>query len=534
MKPKIKFFTLWILPIFLALLFEVFFAEFRFDRWKNVLENLFFAAVMLLTVPLFDSLKIKTFLVNFYYLLFIFCLFLETAFFYLFGTIFSASAIYILIETNAAEAREFLGFYLDIPIFLLFATLFILLFLYLKLPKENLFQKRAKSIKIFSGISFIGILVVLKFTGLILPNFVYLTGKGVYSYVNEQRKMAHIHLDEPFGSFENVIDETKLEKSLYVLIIGESTTRNHMGIYDYYRNTTPRLQQIKEELLLYQNVISPHTYTIESLNPALTLNNFTKKSESSIVQLMNQAGFKTYWLSNQQPIGPYDSMVTEIAQASEWVKFTNSTHYSLATPYDGVLLSFFDKVLEDPANKKFVVLHLLATHTNYQHRFPESFKVFTKTPKGKFRDELATNTINDYDNAVRYVDHIIRKVIEKTKEQQLSSYVLYFSDHGDEVYDSIHFAGHTLSKATKNMFEIPFILWRSDKFKNRSSVDTTNLHKPYVTDDLIYSLADLSQINFDGMNKEKSIFSKKFKPKKRIVGEGIDYDLFFKPETERK
>lgn len=527
MKPNTKFFILWLAPILIALGFEVFFAEFRPDRWKNVLENFLFAIAMLLTVPLFNSFKIKSFLAITYYFVFLFCLFFETAFFHLFGTIFSASAIFIVMETNVLEAKEFLGFYLDLPIFVLFLILSGLFFFYLKLPKKNIFKKRNKSTRFFSGVLFAGVLIFLKFSGLIIPNFIYSVSKGMYSYIDEKQRLADIQIDHPTGNFKNVVHQADSEKSLYILVIGESTTRNHMGIYGYYRNTTPRLQAIKNELLIFQNVISPHTYTIEALSPALTLHNFKKETESSIVQLMNQAGFKTYWLSNQQPIGPYDSMVTKIAKASDTVKFTNTTHFTMATPYDGDLLPYFEEALNDPADKKFIVLHLLATHTSYKYRSPENFTIFTETPTGKFHDELATKTINEYDNAVRYVDYLLGEIIEKTRKQETSSYVMYFSDHGDEVYDSIYFAGHTYERATKNMFEIPFLLWRSKKFKETKKINLGNLQKPYVTDDFLYSLVDLSQINFKGMNVEKSIFSEKFQPKKRIVGDGFDFDVRF-------
>lgn len=525
---KIKFFFFWFLPVLTALVFELLFADFQTYRWKNVIENCLFAAAMLLTIPLFNSKKIKAFLVNFYYLVFVFCLFFESVFFYLFDTIFTASAIFIIFETNLSEASEFLGFYVDIPVAAYFFVLVVLTFFYLKTPKKPLFKKHGVSTKLLSGFFFLGILAFLKFTGLIVPNFPYLAAKASWEYILEQQKMTQSHIGKPIGNFKNVIHDSPAEKSIYILILGESTTKNHLGIYGYPRETTPELDEIKNELLVYRDVISPHTYTIETLKKTLTLNGFKDKEESSIVQLLNQAGFKTFWFSNQQPIGPFDSMVTEMAQAADVLKFSNSNRHSRNTPFDGVLLNYFEDALRDPANKKFIVLHLLGTHLNYENRYPKSFDFFDGKPLGKFSDETATNTINHYDNAVRYIDWLTREVIENTRNQQVSSYVLYFSDHGEEVYQNRYFAGHTLSKATKNMFEIPFVLWRSEKFKTLHPVFEGNKDKPYVTDDFIFSLADLSQIRFSKMDLEKSLFSEKFQPKKRIVGEGIDFDVYFK------
>lgn len=527
MKARTRFFFWWILAVVIALGFEVLFTDFRSYRWQNVLENILFAIGMLLTLVFFDSEKIKQFLVNFYFVVFIFCLFFESAFFYLFNAIFNASSVFILLETNPAEIQEFLGFYLDMPVLCYLLVLMIVLILYLRTPKPKLFEKVTRRTKIFSAILFFSLLAFLKLTALIVPNLPYLVLNASLEYVQAKQHMAQININGPTGDFEHVSDDISTKKSLYVLIIGESTTRGHMGIYGYYRPTTPKLNEIKDELLVYQNVISSHSHTILSLRDALTLHGFQKKEESSIVQLMNRAGFKTFWLSNQRPLGTYDSFTTKLAQASDVLKFSNSAVTARVTNFDGVLLENFTEALADPVDKKFIVLHLLGTHLGYKYRYPESFTFFTEKPAGKFTDEQASATINHYDDAVRYNDYVVRKIIEKTRTQDVPSYVLYFSDHGEEVYETRHFAGHTEANATRNMYEIPFILWRSEKFKENYSIYESNLKKPYILDDFIFSLADLSQLDFSEMQERKSIFSKEFQPKKRIVGEGIDFDAFF-------
>ena len=96
MKSAGRYYVWWILAVAIALGFEVCFANFEAYRWKNVVENLLFATGMLLTIPLFNSKKIKRILTDFYFVFFALCLFLESVFFYLFHTNFSASAIYIL------------------------------------------------------------------------------------------------------------------------------------------------------------------------------------------------------------------------------------------------------------------------------------------------------------------------------------------------------------------------------------------------------------------------------------------------------
>lgn len=524
---KFKFLLYWGFPVLLALCFEVLFADFRPFRWWNVLENSIFAFGMLLSLSFFNSVKIKSFLANFYYLFFLFSLFFESVFYALFSTDISPSAVFILIETNADEAVEFLQFYLNFSTLLFLFSFIGLGIFYVKQSKKALFNRHSRLFKVYLSLVFLGLLSTLKFTGLIDTNWPYLVGRSVLIYAEEQQKMAASEIDAPLGYFRLVKHHTKSDKSLYVLVIGESTTRNHLGLYGYSRKTTPKLAEIKAELLLYQNVISAHAFTIGALKGALTWHGFTKTKESSVVQLMNQAGFKTYWFSNQRPLGPYESLVTRLSQASDVVRFTNSGVAGGMTPYDTDLWPYLDRALADSADKKFIVLHLLGTHMEYQNRYPERFDYFSGQPQSQFSTDLAMSRINAYDNAVRYMDFFLRKVIEKVRKQNQSSYVLYFSDHGEEVYQDRYFAGHVEANPTQNMFEIPFFLWQSKKFKAAHKIDTVNLGKSYVTDDFLFSLADLSQIDFKGMDASKSIFSESFLPKERIVGRGLNFDVYF-------
>lgn len=56
-----------------------------------------------------------------------------------------------------------------------------------------------------------------------------------------------------------------------VLVIGESTNRDHMSLYGYPRSTTPKLDAMRQELSVFKQVVAPRPYTIEVLQQALTL-----------------------------------------------------------------------------------------------------------------------------------------------------------------------------------------------------------------------------------------------------------------------
>lgn len=56
-------------------------------------------------------------------------------------------------------------------------------------------------------------------------------------------------------------------------MIGESTSRKHMSLYGYPRETTPQLDALKaanRNLTVFNNVVASRPYTIEVLQQVLT------------------------------------------------------------------------------------------------------------------------------------------------------------------------------------------------------------------------------------------------------------------------
>ena len=376
------------------------------------------------------------------------------------------------------------------------------------------------------------ILIFLKLTNLIVYNVPYLIIRTPLSYYQEMNKLEVYGRENPIGHFTDVRHISNQEgKEVYVIVIGESTNRSHFNLQgEYYRETTPLLNDIKDQLLVLNNVISPHAYTIGSLTKGLTLGNIENpkgKYEGSIIQLLNQAEFKTYWISNQRPVGISDTHVTKIARGADVSTFLNIKHTSEHTPYDEVLLKTLNKVLLEEGNKKVIFLHMIGAHFYYEMRYPEKFNYFKDVPKTKFKKEEAYKTINAYDNVMRYTDSILSEVIKSVEKESGSSFVLYFSDHGQEVYDEIDFFGQTIDQmVTKSMYDIPMFLWMNDTYKQTKNV-ANNLDKKYMTDDVIHSISDLCGVKSLEIDSTRSIFNTGYIERKRIIKDSLEYDIYF-------
>jgi len=466
--------------------------------YKKILRNVL---GLLLLVPFYSILFVKIFtLASFFN-------FIDNA------------VLYTVFETNYNELTGFLTSYSKWYHVLIASTYFFSLILLIFKVNANLKVKHTYYIEI---IVLICIAISYRFYERSLSLLTFNT------YLEYKTFSAEISKDISKSTskyFTNVSNSD--EEALYVVIIGESTTRNNMGIYSYYRDTNPNLNKVKNELHLFKNVISPHTHTILSLNKVLSLADYYNPENNklgTVIQLANQAGFETYWLSNQKPIGANESLVSLYAKASR-NEFYASNFDAENQKVDEILLPKFKETVSQNASKKMIFLHLEGSHISYHKKYPENFIFFNDKPKTKFKTNEAYQIINEYDNSIRYNDYVVSQIIDIVKKANKNSYVVYFSDHGEEVFKDYEYFGHHESIGSNAMFEIPFIVWTSDKYNEKSKIDFNNqLERKYNLEDFIYSFSELSRIKFNQFQPTKSIFNTNFQFKKRIVLKDVNYD----------
>lgn len=536
---KVLLYFLFYYPALFALLCPLFSSA--HIKWNEGCEMAVFTSILLLISNFLVFYRLR-FLYLLLTLVFVYLMvFIETSYFHLYKTSISESTIFILLETNAAETKDYLSMYLDKYIlltgfFLLVPLVLSIYTLVRLLPTHryllNLFGLQGNR----STGPYVSSFILLLCMGLLLywpklrkRNLVYVVAKSWRKYQREMKAYQYLGGDKFGGKFSNVSSDNR-EQELYVLVIGESTTRHHMGLYNYYRNNTPLLGAKKAELDVYGNVISPHTTTIESLEKVLTMANFEHPEgakDGSLLQLMNKAGFKTYWISNQNPLGTYETLVTALSKAALKSHFTSTSSWEFASPYDERLLIPLKQVLTEKEGKQFVVIHLMGTHGSYNNRYPAAFKQFQSKPVTPFQHERAFKDINDYDNAVLYNDYVMNNLIELVKKQNKKSWVLYFSDHGEDVYETINTAEHSRENRTKSMYDIPFLIWRSDKYKQQDSTHVYQTNRSYTTDDLIYTLADMSHVHFAEFDSTKSLVHPSFVERNRRIAKNEIYEIKF-------
>ena len=248
------------------------------------------------------------------------------------------------------------------------------------------------------------------------------------------------------------------QKSVVILVIGESARSENFSLYGYPKNTNPLLSKIPN--VSHFNATSDATYTTAGIK--------------SIVEHEN-----TDELYEILPNYLYRNNVDVIWRTTNWgeppVHIKNYQNREALMPnckgdgcdYDGILLSGLkEQILASKKNKILIVLHTSTSHgPTYSKKYPAQFEIFKPVCNSVELGNCShTELVNAYDNTIVYTDYLLANVIEDLKQlQEYKSAMIFVSDHGESLGENnLYMHGLPRSIAPKQQYEIPFIVWTSD------------------------------------------------------------------------
>lgn len=480
------------------------------------------------------------------------------SYYVIYGQEFSQSVLYVMFETNANEASEYMSQYFSLKIVLIalaYTAIAILLWTRLRpvhIPSPwrylvsfallyglilhpmtvNTFIKQKPFEKTLDGLA-----------SRMEPAAPWQFISGYYQYRQQLTSLnSLLNENNALPPLANFKDSSGDAPRTLVLVIGESTQRGRMSLYGYPRETTPELDALHKSdpnFTVFNNVVTSRPYTIEILQQALTFANEKNPdlylTQPSLMNMMKQAGYKTFWITNQQTMTARNTMLTVFSKQTDKQFYMNQQRTQSAREYDSNVLAPFKEVLADPAPKKFIIVHLLGTHIKYKFRYPDGQGKFDNNidnvPAGLSNDEL--EAYNDYDSANVYNDHIIASLIKDYKATDPNGFLLYFSDHGEEVYDTPPHKtqGRNEDSPTRHMYTVPFLLWTSEKWQAAHPRDfSQDVNRKYSSSELIHTWSDLAGFTYDGFDPTRAITNPQFKETTRWIGNPykknalIDYD----------
>ena len=255
----------------------------------------------------------------------------------------------------------------------------------------------------------------------------------------------------------------KKSKQLNVILITVDCLRpDHLSCYGYKRNTSPNIDSLAKEGVIFTPAISQAPFTASSVSSFITSSypymNFLDLAHmqvhlnakvSTLPSVLEQNGYKTAVFTDQPVVGRPIELNTDPA------------HYTLINknnPYRVTQLSL--KWIRENKNSKFFLwVYYFGAHYRYKPSQPYSdiflndglFKIHKNIPIatgvadnvfGVIHKKVAENNITDvdyyiaqYDGKIRLIDDQIGLLLQEVKKNNLdkNTVIILIADHGESM-----------------------------------------------------------------------------------------------------
>ena len=319
-----------------------------------------------------------------------------------------------------------------------------------------------------------------------------------------------------------------------VLIVLDAARADHVGAYGYMKPTTPNIDRLSEDSLVFQNVFATAPYTLSSMTTMLTGLSFVQHgvtgrehklpaTVTTLAEYLREAGYRTSCLS----ANPNNSVALGLEQGCGVFEefWQNSRPPASLDPYrvSRRALDEFGDAAEAPL---FLMLHYMPPHEPYAPR--SEFDVFgddgyegtfdgswetirsiddgTLDPTRADLDEL----VSLYDGNLRTGDDAVSLVLGSLRQRARwnQTVVLVTSDHG-EAFGEHGRMGHNTT-VYDEMIHVPFVLRVPDDLLP-AAVETASLA----------SLADVTPtlLGLAGVEPRGRLYGKDLLAPPRITGE---------------
>ena len=446
-------------------------------------------------------------------LLAIFAIINATAVYFIitYSAIINATTIENVFNTRYSEASGFFSWslWLFIAVFGVLPALYCLM--------QPVVIGKAKKLGIYCGSSLAIILLVASLNisqtlwisqhdtelgGLLQPwSYVVNTCRVISSYQDEQAEEIKL----PDGTI------TDHEKTVVVLVIGESARKANFQLYGYQRDTNPLLSK-QEGLKVYQATACA-TYTTAGTKAILE-----PKDSGDLYELLPNYAFRTgvdvSWRTSNwgEPPIHIDEYLTDTDLSDLYQGKSND--------YDDILYyGLRERIESSKKDKVLIILHTSTSHgPKYADKYPKQFEVYKPVAKNIEEGEKNIGMlINAYDNTIRYTDFLLDSLINTLRDMKdWHSAMIFISDHGESLGENKMFMhGLPMKLAPKVQYEIPFLVWTSDGFRTykqtSSSQEAPAGELPAVLEQhyIFHSVLNLLSIQSPAYNKDYDIFASK-------------------------
>ena len=312
---------------------------------------------------------------------------------------------------------------------------------------------------------------------------------------SEFRKSYNFHKTSEGFTYEAERTAEAPGREVYVYIIGEASRAMNWQLYGYGRETNPLLSGVGD-LVVFRDVLTQSNTTHKSV-PLILSSVATGEHEElyrrkGLPALFNEAGFDTWFISNQSPQG---AMIDHLAHDARHVIYIRSPRHDMQ------LLDEMRKALERSTSQKLLfVLHCYGSHFSYHQRYPREFAHFQPDNDVAIARQHRPMLVNAYDNSIRYTDYFLAQTIDYLRSLKgTSSALLYCADHGEDLIDDDRERFlHASPTTTAYQLYVASLAWFSDAYRRnfpaKAAAAGINETAPATTHALFHTMADMASI----------------------------------------
>ena len=235
-----------------------------------------------------------------------------------------------------------------------------------------------------------------------------------------------------------------------VILISVDTLRaDHLGFHGYHRNTSPALDAMAEQSVVFENAIAQSSWTTPShasmftgLDPSAHGLIYYKnpgrlaRKLPTIAELLARAGYRTGGFHG----GGYVSPKFGLGRGFE-------TYKSSSRFFDESIPAALEWIGKDSPKPFFAFVHGYDTHRPYIHSERNSWvdpvpgydiKEFCTTPESRRIDSRTIDyVVAQYDAGISHVDALLGGFLEELERLDLvdKTLIIVTSDHGDEFFE---------------------------------------------------------------------------------------------------
>lgn len=437
-----------------------------------------------------------------------------------YGTIFDTTMLSNVFQTDTAEARDL--FSLQLALYL--AVLGIIPSLaiwYAKLEHPHWVTETLARLKL-AGAAALAIAAVYLVYGAHISSLVR-EHRDVVSKVNpafavvSAIKIAAQSVSSRKPNVHTVVapdaakPETDRHNELVIMVVGETARADHWQLNGYARETTPLLKQLGVDN--FPDFWSCGTSTAISV-PCMFSNlgrshfeSGAAESSDNALDVLARAGVSILWRDN-------NSSSKGVADRVPYQDFKSPKLNPICDEEcrDEGMLSGLQEYIDAQKGDVLIVLHQMGNHgPAYYKRYPKAFEFYTPVCKTNDLGSCSTEEINNaYDNALRYTDYFLSKVIEllKKNDHRFETAMFYVSDHGESLGEyGVYLHGMPYALAPEAQRHVPAVLWLGSLIK-RDIVTASVAARSRMTwshDNVFSTLLGLFEIRTQAYDAKKDI-----------------------------